>query len=97
MSPDSPRAEDFEPHVGSDFDVVLDQGRTTLRLAVVNRYPRTPHAPRTDPFGLLFTGTAGLDQGIHRLEHPALGQLLIFLVPIIPERDGVPRYEAIFN
>jgi hypothetical protein len=51
-----------------------------------------------DPFSLTFRGPAGLrgEQGIHRLEHPELGVLEIFLVQIAGQPDG-SVFEAIFT
>ncbi len=48
----------------------------------------------------MFSGARGetpLQQRIHALEHPQLGRLELFLVPVGPGPDGVPRYEAVFN
>jgi hypothetical protein len=93
-------AESFEPHLGTDFAVPStadDATPVVLRLVEVERYPTQPHAPRPDPFSLLFTSDAVLDQRIHRLDHEAIGSLEIFLVPIGPGADGRLRYEAVFN
>jgi hypothetical protein len=55
---------------------------------------------RRQPFSLIFRGPRDpmLTQRIHAIEHPTLGTLAIFLVPIMPEGDltGL-RYQAIFN
>jgi hypothetical protein len=50
------------------------------------------------PFSLVFRGPLEplLPQGIHRLEHDALGELDLFLVPIGPDEAGT-RYEAVFG
>ena len=70
-----------------------------LRLVRVTAYAHQPHAPRTDPFTLEFVGPPepAFAQGIRRLEHPTLGALEIFLVPIGLTPDGGRRYEAVFN
>jgi hypothetical protein len=49
-------------------------------------------------FSLVFRGSGGLylPQQIYRLEHPALGGLEIFLVPLAPDAAG-SRFEAIFT
>jgi hypothetical protein len=46
------------------------------------------------PFSLVFQGgpTPPLPQRIHRVEHPDLGALDVFLVPV-----GADRYEAVFT
>ncbi len=38
-----------------------------------------------------------LPQATYRLSHAALGETLIFLVPLAREADGTYRYEAVFN
>ena len=85
--------EQFEPLVGDTF--AHEQGELTLQE--VTRLRSSPGAPRGAPFSLVFSGPAGLEQRIHELDHPALGRLALFLVPIGPGTDGAPRYEAVFN
>ncbi len=89
----------FEPHVETAFDT--DAGTdeaAALTLASVTRFPERPGATRVDPFALLFVGpeVPSLSQGIHRLAHPKLGAMEIFLVPVGPHGDGL-GYEAVFN
>jgi hypothetical protein len=36
-----------------------------------------------------------LPQGLYHLDHPVMGELELFLVPIGADRDGV-TYEAVF-
>src|SRR5262245_53099009 len=50
------------------------------------------------PFSLIFRQPEGayLPQRIYSIEHAALGQLDLFLVPIGPDQRGM-RYEAIFT
>jgi len=92
-------AATFEPHRGTDFAVQVDGEEARLRLVEVRAYPHQPRAPRTDPFSLQFVGPAqpALDQRIHRLEHPDLGVLELFLVPTGLVPGGERRYEAVFN
>jgi len=88
---------DFEPHVGSDFELATGSGdNPRLTLASVQRHPQQA-SPRTEPFSLLFVGDLVLDQRIHQLRHQALGDLEIFLVPIGPDPSGTLQYEAVFN
>ena len=91
------RAEDFRPHLRSEFRIAAGGEPVVLRLAEVYAYPSQPGAPRELPFGIVFAGPHGLDQRIHRLEHAEMGDLDLFLVPIRPAPDGSARYEAVFN
>ncbi len=75
--------EDFQPHVGEQF------GPLELTLARSDGEPPAPGLRA--PFTLEFRGPEGLPQQIHQLEHPTLGTVEIFLVPVAPG-----TYEAIF-
>lgn len=81
----------FQPHLREEFR--LHGGPASmpaLTLADVNGEGR--------PFSIEFLGPRDpvLPQRIYRLEHPALGALELFIVPIGRDADGV-RYEAVFN
>jgi len=89
------------PLVGSDFAVALD-APWDLRLTLAEASPLSPQTSFTgafrSPFRLIFHGPA---QPVHPqqtlpLDHPQLGRVEIFLVPIGPDAVGM-RYEAIFT
>lgn len=86
--------DDFAPHVGQRF---VAGG---LEVELVSASALRGAAPEgRAPFSLIFRGGAGqssMRQGVVRLEHPALGALELFLVPIGPA-GGAMQYEAIFN
>jgi uncharacterized protein DUF6916 len=96
---ESVSAKTFLAHRGTEFEVRDLDEPVVLRLAEVRSLGHQPHAPRVDPFVLEFSGPSNpmLEQRIHRLGHPALGELDIFLVPIGPDPAGGLRYEAVFN
>ena len=92
--------EDFSRHAGATFRLETSPGATvdvtlveTKDLSLGNEA-----ASRRSPFSLLFRGPRSpvLPQHIYALDHPELGRLEIFLVPVREDRDGV-EYEAIFN
>jgi hypothetical protein len=91
-------ADSFERHGGSEFAVRLAGKRLpSIRLAAIVRGEPQAGAPRAEPFTLEFVGPEpALGQRIYELDHPELGPLEIFLVPIGVEEEGV-RYEAVFN
>ena len=89
----------FQPHVGTSFTVELPGGDAlSLLLSEV-------HASATDddsrrkraPFSLIFRPPAGrmILQGTYRIDGAA-GAMELFLVPIVPDRDG-PRIQAVFT
>lgn len=95
-------ATSFAPAVGETF--VLDAGDAgTLELELLESRLQDPDAPAQDPSGarapftLVFRGPVEpvLPQQIHRLEHPSLGPLEIFIVPIGRNEAGT-TYEAVF-
>lgn len=90
----------FKEHVGSRFHLSLPgQEPLDLVLGEIVLYETNPdHAPRKQPFSLILIGPMRpvLQQAIYPLEHPVLGVLNLFLVPIGPDKRGM-RYEAAFN
>jgi hypothetical protein len=91
--------EDFEPHVGSDFRIVMEgvpEMALTLTEAKTLKTQPLDKGLRV-PFALLFEGPAPLlPQHVYRFEHDGMGEREIFIVPIAKTEDGF-RYEAIFN
>jgi hypothetical protein len=93
----------FAPAVGEVFTLDAgDVGRVELEL--LSAHLHEPDAPVEDasgtraPFTLEFRGPADpmLPQHIYRLEHPALGPMEIFIVPIGRDEVGT-TYEAVFT
>jgi hypothetical protein len=90
--------ETFAPAIGDAFAV---HGATpeALRLELVEARPQgSAAAGARAPFSLLFRGPAEplLPQRTYRLEHPGLGLLEIFLVPVGRDATGTD-YEAVFG
>ena len=81
-------AESFRPHLHEQFR--LDSH--PVELVEVTEIPREPGGRA--PFSLVFQGgpSPPLPQRIYPVEHPELGAMDIFLVPIAPD-----RYEAVFT
>ena len=89
--------ETFAPAVGQSF-AVGDPDGTRVELLLVEAAAKDsgPHAPRP-PFSLLFQGPADpfLPQATYRFEHPSLGVMGIFIVPLGRDEHGA-TYEAFF-
>lgn len=92
-------ADDFEPHVGTDFTVVDGDASIAMTLAAVQRGPARNHGERTEPFSLVFSAPPGTTwpQRMYTFEHPTLGANVVFVVPIGPSSDQTMLYEAVFN
>lgn len=89
--------EDFASRIGEVFALRGEDGELSLRLTEAKPLAARAGAGR-EPFALLFQGPVAprLAQGIQPLEHPQLGRLEIFLVPVGADEEGA-RYEAVFN
>jgi hypothetical protein len=95
---------DFNEHVNAPFRIQIEPG-DSLELELIEARPigpppSDPEADRRQSFSLIFRGPAArlLEQRIYPVEHPRLGTLGIFLVPLGSEDDpnGL-HYQAIFN
>ena len=87
---------DFSPHIDGTFDMQAAGGVVPLKLVKVDPVGNSGRAGGA--FSLLFVAPKGpwLRQAIYQVEHPALGTMDIFLVPVGPEPDG-NGYQAIFT
>jgi hypothetical protein len=89
---------DFEGLLAQPFRLARE-GEEALTLELIQVEPKGSGEPgRRRPFSLVFRGPQAppLAQAIYPLEHPVLGRLEIFLVPVGPEGDGM-GYEAVFS
>jgi hypothetical protein len=88
--------EAFAECRGQQFAVIQEEGMLALELNAVEPLPHVPG--RAKPFSLFFSGpiVPTLGQMTYRMEHPRLGELLVFLVPV-QRTAGAMHYEAIFN
>jgi hypothetical protein len=89
------KLDDFAPHRDADFGMQANGGRIALKLAKVEPVGQSGRAGGA--FSLLFMAPAGpwLPQTVYPVEHPSLGTIEIFLVPIGPLQGG-NGYQAIF-
>jgi hypothetical protein len=89
---------DFDTHLGQGFQLSTDQQRLEVQLIRVQAFNlQVPEAQGRSPFSLWFRGPhrPQLAQGTFCVDHPVMGELAMFLVPIGVDADGM-RYEAIF-
>ena len=96
ISLDQLPAEDFESLVGSVLPVQVGEHALQFEVEAVerSRYP----TGRPIPGFSLYLRCAGPapGQGVVRIQHPAHGELDIFVTPIGRDARGT-RYEAVFN
>ena len=93
----------FLPLVGSSFTVHTSHGPFALRLLDAGEAPRRglPSHLRA-PLSLIFDGPAGvaLAHDDYLVAHPALGEHVLNIVPVLPGpggQPGVPQYQILFN
>jgi hypothetical protein len=87
---------DFEPRGGETFCLRAPDRELALELVEIRRLGDSGR--EGGAFSLLFRAPSGpfLPQAIYAIEHPALGTLDLFIVPIGPIPGG-NGYEAIFT
>lgn len=97
---EAPTAREFSQHVNTKFRVKLDAPQPIdLELIEVKLYECKPNeADDMERFSVYFYGAADffLPQATYPLNHKAMGELSVFLVPIARDERGF-RYEAVFN
>ncbi len=96
MSLASLKPADFEPHVGATFAIDSNGTQLDLTLAEVERLGTALR--EGGAFSLTFMSPRGpfLAQGVYPLQHPLLGTLELFIVPLGP-KDGGNSYQVIFT
>ena len=91
-----PTAEDFRQHLGTKFVVRVATPRPfELELSEVKDYAPQENEPGgMERFSLFFQGPRDimLKQGTFTLEHPSMGEVTLFIVPLSQD-----RYEVVFN
>jgi hypothetical protein len=87
---------DFTPHLEATFDMQTAGGVVPLKLAKVD--PAGDSGRNGGAFSLIFVAPEGpwLPQGMYPVQHPVLGTMEIFLVPVGPASGG-NGYQAIFT
>jgi hypothetical protein len=94
------QSSDFLPHLNQTFTIQLEGVEPIeLELVAVTERGAGFRSGARQAFSLLFLGPVSsqyLAQHMFRLEHPEMGALDIFLVPLGPQ-EGRMRYEAIFS
>jgi hypothetical protein len=89
---------DFAERLHETFRIDLGSSVLELKLVAVDILGKAPEEGRRVPFSAVFRGADEpiLPQQIYPLEHPEMGRLEVFLVPIGPDNEG-QRYELVFT
>lgn len=98
--PARPTEEDFRQHEGTKFLVRVEAPRPVeFELLRVQSYnPQENEARNMERYSLFFNGPADifLQQGTYPFEHPSMGELSLFVVPVGRDERGF-QYEVVFN
>lgn len=89
--------EEFEALVGKTVRITDGVNAVELELAEARRLQNP--SPRENPFAIVLRENDAkrvFSQGTYRLEHPTLGPLDLFFVPVGPDGAGM-CYEVTFN
>ncbi|MDQ1639915.1 MAG: hypothetical protein QOF62_3254 [Pyrinomonadaceae bacterium] len=80
-----------------DSDFLLEDETRSQNLKLIKVSERKA-VPPYEQFSIMFRGDTdmALEQGTFHLEHPSMGALDIFLVPVKRDEEGM-YYEAIFS
>lgn len=93
--------ETFTPHVGTQFRLEHPEQHEDFLLTQAIALTSYDHPnKKRDPFSLFFNGSRTdlqFNQQILPLQHPDLGLVEIFIVPIARNENGTIRYQALFN
>src|SRR5262245_24991475 len=94
--PEDLTASRFASQIDTTFLVVLD-GAPPVALELFE-VSETDSTPAHEQFSILFRGPLDrvLSQGMCRMEHAALGRLVLFIVPIGLDAQGM-QYQAVFS
>lgn len=89
----------YEPHVGETFRLEFAE-HSPVDLTLVEAVPGPWQRPEGGKiaFRLEFSGPPEplLEQRMYRMQHPDLGTIEIFIVPVDRDADA-STYEAVFN
>jgi hypothetical protein len=94
---DQLRKEDFEPLIGQKLKVSAGASSSELEVAEASTL-KSPSPRETPPFRVILRSRENwrAPQGMFRVEHPTLGTLEMFAVPVGPDNLGL-CYEILFN
>ncbi len=92
-------AKDFSPFLNKMFNIYFDPSSPiALELIEVSEQGITSATSGRTSFSIVFRGSK-VDvwpQGMYKVEHESLEEMILFLVPIGPDNLG-QCYEAVFN
>ena len=86
----------FDPHLNGKFEVHTESaGVIEVELIEITDHSRE----NVESFSLVFKGPLEkpFEQRIHKIKHPGMGELEMFLVPVTYGKMDAMYYQAVFN
>jgi hypothetical protein len=94
--PEQLNIEDFSKQLNTKFKVYYSDEKVFEAELVEVLELRNDDLLRTFSIVFLLPAEFGTEQRIFKIEHPEMGVLELFIVPVRQTESGI-RYEAIFN
>ena len=91
--------KEFSRHVGTEFQVKLDEQEIDLKLVEVKGYlSQENEQTGLERFSTFFVGPREpfLPQRVYSIRHERMSEFELFLVPVAGDENSF-RYEAVFN
>ena len=91
------KAEDFEQQLNQSVNFSAEAVSFEAEIKLVDRLDQHSTQSR-QPFSVVFSTrlAEAFNQKTYTMKHPEMGEQMIFLVPIGPDKNGM-CYEAIFS
>ncbi len=86
----------FDPYLNNKFEIFTDyEGIVEAELVEVSEHNKE----NLECFSLLFKGPKEkfFDQKLYKVTHPEMGEINLFLVPVVHEKQDAYYYESVFN
>ena len=86
----------FDPHLNSKFEVLTEaEGLVEVELVEVTEHKYE----NMETFSVLFKGPKEkfFDQKLYKVDHAKMGEIELFLVPVVNQKQDAFYYEAVFN
>jgi hypothetical protein len=90
------KIDDFSKHLNTKFQIYRTDDEI-FEAELVGVYElRNDDVLQTFAVEFLLSNEFGVEQKIYKIEHPELGTMELFIVPVGKNESGI-RFEAIFN
>lgn len=90
------KKESFDAHMNDKFEIHTESAGVVEVELVEGTEENNENV---ECFSLIFKGPKDkeFEQGIHKIKHQKIGELNLFLVPIVSKKQDGIYYQAVFN